>query len=251
MENVSATTLGIQGLGQNLDGLISHEMGHQWFGDLVTCKTWGDIWLNEGFATYCSHLWTEHASGKAAYLNGMKENFLQYANGTQNLRALSTDMYANGDSMFDGQSYGKGAVILHMLRRYVGDRAFFDGIKHYLTKFRHSNVETDDFRQAMSEASGKDLVKWFEQWVYRRGHLIMETQWSYANGKVDLTIRQQQTGFYDVDTIVEFTNGTAKTRRPIHFEGAETRISFELPMKPDKVEVDPEYDVMAIRKTQP
>jgi aminopeptidase N len=252
MENVSATTLGAHGLGGNLDGLISHEMGHQWFGDLVTCKTWGDIWLNEGFATYCSALWTEHTEGKKAYMNAIQSNFDAYVGGTPNLRAMSTYMYSNGDAMFDGQTYGKGAVMLHMLRKYVGDKAFFDGIKLYLTKFRHGNVESDDLRQMMSQASGKDLEKWFDQWIYRRGHLIMETAWTYADGKVTLNIKQTQTtGVYDVDTTVEITTGSTKIRRPIHFSGPETTVTIDVPIKPDKVEIDPDRDIMAVRKPAP
>ena len=248
MENVSATTLGIQGLGGNLEGLIAHELGHQWFGDLVTCKTWGDLWLNEGFATYCGALWEEKARGEEAYLAAIEGNFQGYAQGTRNLRALATNMYSHGDAMFDGQSYSKGAVILHMLRRHVGDKAFFDGIKLYLTRFRHMPVETDDFRQSISEASGRDLQDWFDQWVFRKGHLIMETTWTHNGGKVEVKVRQKQTtGPYTFDTVVEFKNGVAVTRKPIHISGEETTVAFDVPMKPDSVVVDPEHDFLAVR----
>ncbi|MDQ2986881.1 MAG: M1 family metallopeptidase [Armatimonadota bacterium] len=253
MENVSATTLGIQGLGGNLEGLIAHELGHQWFGDLVTCKSWGDIWLNEGFATYCGALWEEKARGKAAYQAAVEGNFAGYA-GEKNLRALSTQMYSHGDAMFDGQSYGKGAVILHMLRRHVGDQAFFAGIKLYLTRFRHMPVETDDFRQCVSETSGLDLESWFDQWVFKRGHLEIETAWSHANGKVEVKVRQTQdtskgTPYYTFDTVVEFKNGTSVTRKPIRISGKETTASFDMPMKPDSVVVDPDHDILAVRKS--
>jgi aminopeptidase N len=249
MENVSATTLGVHGLGGNLEGLIAHELGHQWFGDLVTCKTWGDIWLNEGFATYSGALWEEKARGKAAYLAAIEGNFAGYVGGTPNLRALSTPMYSHGDAMFDGQSYGKGSVILHMLRRHVGDKAFFDGLKLYLTRFRHMPVETDDFRQCVSETSGKDLQKWFDQWVFRPGHLIMETSWTHASGKLELKIRQTQTtGLYDFDTVVEIVNGANKTRKNIHVTGAETTATFDIPMKPESVTVDPDRDILAVVK---
>jgi aminopeptidase N len=251
MENVSATTLGIHGLGGNLEGLIAHELGHQWFGDLVTCKTWGDIWLNEGFATYCGSLWEEKKGGRQGYQSAVEGNFQGYIGGTRNFRALSTQMYSHGDAMFDGQSYSKGAVILHMLRRHVGDKAFFEGIKLYLTRFRHTPVETDDFRQCISETSGKDLQNWFDQWVFRPGHLIMETNWSHSGGKLELTIWQTQTtGLYEFDTVVEITNGASKTRRPIHISSAETIVSIDAPMKPDKVTVDPDRDILCVAKQQ-
>ncbi|MEO7454050.1 MAG: M1 family metallopeptidase [Fimbriimonadales bacterium] len=251
MENVSATTLGIHGLGGNLEGLIAHELGHQWFGDLVTCKTWGDIWLNEGFATYCGSLWEEKKGGRAGYQAAVEGSFQGYVGDTRNFRALSTQMYSHGDAMFDGQSYSKGAVILHMLRRHVGDKAFFEGIKLYLTRFRHTPVETDDFRQCISETSGKDLENWFDQWVFRPGHLIMETSWTHAGGKIELTIKQAQaTGLYEFDTVVEITSGTSKTRRPIHVSAAETIVSIDAPMKPDKVTVDPDRDILCVSKQQ-
>ena len=231
-------------------GRPAHELGHQWFGDLVTCKTWGDIWLNEGFATYCGALWEEKARGKAAYLAAIEGNFQGYAQGTQNLRPLATNMYSHGDAMFDGQSYAKGSVILHMLRRRIGDKAFFDGIKLYLTRFRHMPVETDDFRQCVSETSGLDLRNWFDQWVFRKGHLIMETAWTHSGGKVELKVRQKQTtGLYTFDTVVEFKNGANVTRKPINVSGEETVVSFEMPMKPDSVVVDPDRDILAIRNS--
>lgn len=252
MENISATTLGVGGLGRNLDGLIAHELGHQWFGDLVTCKTWGDIWLNEGFATYCGALWTEHAEGKEAYVRSIEGNFNGYVRGTRNLRAVATNMYSHGDAMFDGQSYSKGSVILHMLRRYVGDAAFFEGIKNYLNQFGHKNVETDDFRQVMSESSGKDLEAWFAQWVYKPGHLILQSAWTYQDGRVELKLKQAQDTtkgtLYDFDTIVEIKSGSSVRRVPIHVSGEETVVSFPAGVKPDSVEVDPDRDIIFVRQ---
>lgn len=249
MENISATTLGIQGLGGNLEGLIAHELAHQWFGDLVTCKTWGDIWLNEGFATYCGALWEEKARGKAGYQAAVEGNFKGYVEGTQHHRPLATNLYSHGDAMFDGQSYSKGAVILHMLRRHVGDKAFFEGIKLFLTRFRHMPVETDDFRQCVSETSGKDLTNWFDQWVFKAGHLELQTAWTHADGKIELNIKQLQKGApYSFDTVVEITNGSNVTRRPIHIDAAETIVTYLAPMKPDKVTVDPDRDILAVIK---
>jgi aminopeptidase N len=252
MENISATTLGVGGLGRNLDGLIAHELGHQWFGDLVTCKTWGDIWLNEGFATYCGALWTEHRDGKEAYLRDIEGNFNGYVRGTRNLRAVATKMYSNGDAMFDGQTYSKGSVILHMLRRYVGDKSFFEGIKNYLTQFRHKNVETEDFRQVMSETSGKELEAWFAQWVYKPGHLVMQTEWTYQDGKIELKIKQAQDTnkgtLYEFDTVVAIKSGGSVLRKPIHVSGEETVVSFPAGIKPDSVEVDPDRDIICVRQ---
>jgi aminopeptidase N len=249
MENVSATTLGIHGLGGNLDGLIAHELGHQWFGDLVTCKTWGDIWLNEGFASYCGALWEEKTKGKAGYQATVRDMFKGYVEGTQFHHPLSTYLYQHGDKLFDGQSYGKGAVILHTLRKHVGDKAFFEGIKLYLTRFRHMPVETDDFRQAMSDASGKDLESWFEQWVFRAGHMALQTSWTHANGKIELNVKQLQQGKpYSFDTVVEITNGASVTRRPIHIDSMETVAFIDSPMKPEKVTLDPDFDIPSVRK---
>ena len=151
--------------------------------------------------------------------------------------------------MFDGQSYGKGAVILHMLRRHVGDKAFFEGIKLYLTRFRHTPVETDDFRQCMSDASGKDLEQWFAQWVFRAGHMEVKTEWTHADGKIEFNVKQLQTGEpYNFDTVVEIVSGASKTRRPIHIDSRETIVLYDAPMKPDKVTLDPDGDIPVVRK---
>src|SRR3981189_2152496 len=192
MENSSATTNTSTSLvhsrlapeyftGQ--DDLISHELGHQWFGDLVTCKDWGDIWLNEGFATFLEGVWTEAHYGKdqADYerWNNAREWF--ESGNLWNKPIVRHDF--DDSSEFDGNAYGKGGWVLYMLRHQFGDNAFYRAMKHYLEANRGKNVVTSDLVKAIEEATHTNVDQFFSQWIYGAGAPKFELSYAYYNEK--------------------------------------------------------------------
>lgn len=199
MENVSSTTLGAEALTdrrqgfRNMSGLNAHELGHQWFGDLVTCKDWGHIWLNESFATFCQMIYFEHSQGKAQYDREVEQATQGYLGESRRYkRAIATDHYPSPDSMFDSHTYPKGGVVLHTLRRMLGDKAFFGGIERYLTEHRHTPVESSFLSKALSEESGVDVEPFFQQWIYKPGHPVLDWSWKQNGNSIDLKITQAQ-----------------------------------------------------------
>lgn len=186
MENISATTMNYVAMidrnilehgsacGSYPEGLISHELGHQWFGDLVTCRNWTHLWLNEGWASYCSDLWEEHACGRDMYDYSIWRNAagISESDRVEDPRALVYVTTPTGGGMFGFKGslvYDKGSYVLHMLREHVGTDAFFAGVKTYLETNRHQPVVTEDFREAIENASNMDLEGWFRQWCYTPG----------------------------------------------------------------------------------
>lgn len=149
--------------------IIAHELAHQWFGDMITCGSWHDIWLNEGFATYCAGLMYENSN--QYYWNKWKfnnrSNICRYPGGS-----VYCDDTTSVDRIFDGRlSYSKGAFLLHMLRWVIGDENFFEGMKNYANDpaLRHGFAHTSDFKQHMEAVSGRDLTEFFADWLYGQG----------------------------------------------------------------------------------
>ncbi|SPE28974.1 putative Membrane alanyl aminopeptidase [Candidatus Sulfopaludibacter sp. SbA3] len=202
MENTSATTEGAASILEardfedrkaGTDSLIAHEMAHQWFGDLVTCADWRHTWLNEGFATYFEALWEEHAYGRDVF--DWKE--LQAARGMTSGFANpgsvvpKTNSEANGAY---GLIYNKGGWTLHMLRGQLGDARFWKAIQHYTKKFSYQTATTNDFVEAVAEATGQDVEWLFDQYVYRPGYPEFEVSWDYdaADHLLHVSVKQNQ-----------------------------------------------------------
>jgi len=224
MENSSATTNTSSSLRHpklapefftGEDDLISHELGHQWFGDLVTCKDWGNVWLNEGFATFLETVWTEAHFGKdqADYerWQGAKEWFEQ-----TNLYSKPVVRHDFDDSsVFDGNAYGKGGWVLYMLRHQLGEDAFYRGLKHYLEANRGKNVVTADFAKSIEEATHVNIDQFLGQWIYGAGAPKFDLSYTYDDAKrqVALTVKQTQkvegrVGLFRVPTEVEISTAS-------------------------------------------
>ena len=197
------------------DDLISHELGHQWFGDLVTCKDWGDVWLNEGFATFLEVVWTEAHFGKdqADYerWNNAREWFA--SSNLWNKPIVRHDF--DDSSEFDGNAYGKGGWVLYMLRHQLGEDAFYRGLKHYLEVNRGKNVVTADLAKAIEEATHTNVDQFFSQWLYGAGAPKFDLSYSYDAEKhqVALTVKQTQTvegrvGLFRAPVEVEITTAS-------------------------------------------
>jgi aminopeptidase N len=197
------------------DDLISHELGHQWFGDLVTCKDWGDVWLNEGFATFLETVWTEAHFGKdqADYerWNNAREWFESAS--LWNKPIVRHDF--DDSSEFDGNAYGKGGWILYMLRHQLGEGVFYRAMKHYLEANRGKNVVTADLAKAIEEATHINVDQFFSQWVYGAGAPKFDLSYTYDAEKrqVLLSVKQTQkiegrVGLFRVPVDVEITTAS-------------------------------------------
>jgi aminopeptidase N len=204
MENTTATTLTDvilfdkrAALDFDADALVSHELAHQWFGDLLTCRAWGEGWLNEGFATYAEYLWREAHEGRDAAdyeLDEWGEAYFAEDSGRYR-RIVATNVYDEPIEIFDHHLYEKGGRVLHMLRNLLGDELFFRTIKHYLIKHRTGSVETRDLALATEEATGRQLDWFFDQWISKgAGHPELEVgyEWDAEKRLVALTVKQTQ-----------------------------------------------------------
>ncbi|MFZ1699699.1 MAG: M1 family aminopeptidase [Pyrinomonadaceae bacterium] len=205
MENISATTQieemihdDRELLDTDSESLQSHELAHQWFGDYVTCRDWGQIWLNESFATYMQAMWTEKLKGHEEFLYTdvrANQNTVLGSWNQGNRRPIVTKYYANKDAMFDNYAYPGGGSVLHMLRKHLGDKLFFASLNHYLKANAHQPVSTEDLRIAIEETTGQSMDWFFDQWLYRMGHPDFEVTQSYddASKKLTLNVKQAQT----------------------------------------------------------
>lgn len=208
MENISATTQieemihdERELLDQDSESLQSHELAHQWFGDYVTCRDWGQIWLNESFATYMQTMWTEKLHGRDEFLYVDIRGNQNATLGTWesgNRRPIVTKYYANKDAMFDSYAYPGGGSVLHMLRKHLGDKLFAASLKHYLTSNAHQPVSTEDLRIAIEETTGQSMDWFFDQWLYRMGHPVFEITQSYDEATKKLTLNAKQTQKIDI-----------------------------------------------------
>lgn len=266
MENVSATTLGEGSLTDLRSGnypmssLNSHELAHQWFGDLVTCKDWGDIWLNESFATFFEMVYLEHLQGEDVYAEereGNRQEYLREASGYK--RQLAIKLYSNPDVLFDRHTYPKGGDILHMLRRQLGDDAFFRGLRRYLRVNAYTAVDTHDLEKALTEESGQNVEPFFDQWIFKPGHPVLESEWRYDDSlhQVILTIKQTQdtadgTPIYSIPMEVAALRSEADTgaeRAKISLDKAIQEFRIPVKAKPDVVLIDPDHDIL--KETKP
>jgi aminopeptidase N len=255
MENTSATTLTERALhderaflDSSADGLIAHELAHQWWGDLVTCKDWAHLWLNEGFATYSEVIWAEHKQGadEAAYLLLTKGRSAQ-AGGKD--RPIVDRRYPTPGSMFDARAYPKGAWVLHMLRHRVGDEAFWRSIRRFGTEHRLRSVETADFRDTIERETGYNLERFFHDWTERPGHPVVEVTSEYlAEGKwVRVLVKQTQNGeaFHFPLKVEVRCSGAAPVVLKEEITEKEQRFFIPVPGRPSLIRVDPDQTVLA------
>jgi aminopeptidase N len=255
MEHTSATTLNLHTLHDarahhdvSSDDLVAHELAHQWFGDLVTCKDWGEIWLNESFATYFATLWTEHDQGwdEAEWQRrGDAESY--FGEDGRYRRSIVNWRYDTPMNVFDRHAYPKGGRVLHMLRFELGDELFWKAVRRYVEVNQHRNVETADFRIAVEEATGQGLNWFFDQWLYKGGHPEFHVTWDYdATAKqVRLTVKQTQkvdetTPLFRTSAEIEIATGTSEPiMRRVLLSKAEETLHFDAAERPTRVVFDP------------
>jgi len=255
MENTSATTLGERALhserariDSSPDGLLSHELAHQWFGDLVTCKDWAHIWLNEGFASYFEALWDEYDNGPQAFAYNMY-NKAQAAMGGDKDRPIVDRTYPRPDAQFDARAYPKGAWVLHMLRRRLGDKTFFGALNAYLTRYAHRSVETADLRRTIEDVTGRSFERFFYDWTQRPGHPVVEAAFSWDEERHTAEVRFEQTQEQDpfeIPLVVEFwvEGRDEPVRVERRMRERECTVLVPLPQRPRLVRIDPEQAVL-------
>jgi aminopeptidase N len=242
MENVSATTLAARDLvhadlagekAEAADGLLSHELTHQWFGDLVTCKDWTNTWLNEGFATFGANLWEEHYYGAdaAAYRYWRDQNDWMPSKELFLIPIVTRDI--NDSVEYVGNVYDKAGWVLHMLREQLGDEAFFRALKRYLESNRLQNVVTADLVKAIEDSTGANVDRFFDKWVYGAGapRFAVRSTYDSATKKVELNVKQTQkvegrVGLFLAPVNVAITTSSGEKIFPVEVSKADETFSF-------------------------
>jgi aminopeptidase N len=226
----------------NWETVIAHELFHQWFGDYVTAESWSNLTVNESFADYSETLWQEYKYGKDA---GDAENYIgmqNYLQSGSDKKDLVRFYYREREDMFDPVSYQKGGRILHMLRNFVGDSAFFKSLNNYLTTNKFKSAEAHQLRLAFEEVTGRDLNWFFNQWYFGSGHPVVTIDYIYNDneGKVDVVIKQtQKTGkIFQLPLAIDMYNGADKVRHNVWVKNASDTFSFTYTQRPNLINVD-------------
>lgn len=232
------------------EDVIAHELAHHWFGDLVTCRSLGSIWLNESFASFAHLLWSEHAHGADdfAYRRWLYLNtYLDYVRRTGEVRPLEYLRYDSPDKPYQEETtYVKGSLVLHSLRHLLGDEAFFRGIAGYLRRHAYDNVEARDLQASLEAASGRNLSPFFSDWIVGGGGhpaLRVASSWSPERKQVDLTLKQVQADQpfenafrLPVDVRLLMPDGPRDQR--VELQGWTTRVALPAEQKPLAVVFD-------------
>ena len=254
MENTTATTMYEHilldknaALDMDSHDLVAHELAHHWFGDLVTCRDWPHAWLNEGFATYFEHVERERRLGLDEYEHFVTADLNIYLGEAQGnyQRAIVCRDYDEPIDLFDRHLYQKGGLVLHMLRKRLGDTAFFSAISAYLSAHRGGIVETNDLVRALEATSGLSLDRFFDEWVYRPGHPNLKINVSFERNVLVVDVEQTQKGkdvaVFELPFEIEVgTSSGSQVHRRIITE-RKASVVVTLPARPLWVNIDPNY----------
>jgi len=229
---------------KGIEELMAHEIAHQWFGDAVSETNFTNIWLSEGFATYMCNTYLENKYGPDTLKKRLAHDRSKIFNFEKTKFTPVVDFTEKNNYMalLNTNSYEKGGWVLHMLRRKIGDEAFWKGIKNYYEKFNGGNANTDSLRKIMENASGKDLTKFFYQWLYAPGHPQLQLTWKYDNADgVELTIIQKQFTFYEFTLEVLINNKSFS----VNVKDKKTTVQFPVDERPPGIIVDPDVNLLA------
>lgn len=246
MENSSAIFYSEQGLasGRDMEGTVSHETAHQWFGDSVTEGDWGHLWLSEGFATYFGALFFLYAEGPEDFASRIEGTAQTYLNSADTLSPAVDMSTPNLFDMLNRNSYQKGGMVLHMLRGQVGDDIFFAGIRDYYETYRDSTALTSDLQRVMEEASGQDLEWFFNQWLFEPGYPVLRAEQSAgAAGGLQLNLHQVQGNYaprFRLPLTIEFRFNGTSVREEVLMDGASASWFFSEVPGDAEVVVDPD-----------
>ena len=233
--------------------VIIHEVAHQWFGNCVTEYDWDDVWLSEGFATYFTLMFREHAYGRDDFvmgLNNAKETVYNFYKDNKDAPIIHDNLKDMKDVLTYSLQYQKGAWVLHMLRNYIGEDAFRQGIRNYYKKYYNLNATTDQFKFEMEKVSNINLDKFFDQWLYKGGMLIINSDWKYneKNSEVELSMDQIQDDGYLYDMPIEimltFENESSQIES-IQLDKKTKKFIISSDSKPKEIKIDPSVKLLA------
>ncbi|MNK39102.1 Aminopeptidase N [compost metagenome] len=252
MENTSATLHGehVQKtkrelLDDNQEGTIAHELFHQWFGDLVTAESWSNLTMNESFATFGEVIWREHDGGKDRGDKSRFEKLQSYLKSTKNGKSptLARYYYHDKEDMFDNISYAKGSLILYALKEQMGDEAFYQSLKKYLTDNSFKTGEPQQLRLAMEEVTGKDWAPYFNQWYYQGGHPILKITTRNGENSIILNVAQIQDSTvqtFQLPLAVDIYTKNGKIRQTFQLNKRNAQFMIPLPAAVEFIDIDPE-----------
>ena len=230
--------------------VVIHEIAHQWFGNAVTEADWDDVWLSEGFATYFTLLFIEHAYGRDAFVEGLlsSQKTVDAFHEKNPGYTIIHDNLSDMAQVTTSQTYQKGSWVLHMLRGVLGTEVFWEGIRAYYREFKDANATTADFKRVMEEVSGKDLSVFFRQWLYEPGALELEGTWRYdgQTGQVMVDLEQVQPGdLIEMPIVVEITTKDgSKTLERLQIAEKINRFAFKVAGEPERLQLDPNLWVL-------
>ncbi len=256
MENTTAVIHGEQAYqkpGQLIDenkqeDTIAHEIFHHWFGNLVTSESWSNLTLNESFANYSEYLWREYKYGKVNSEMHFYENIKAYLEGQNESKHLVRYNYDDKEDMFDLVSYNKGGAILHMLRTYIGDEAFFLGLKQYLTNYKYQAAEVDHLRLTFEKLIGKDLNWFFNQWYFGSGHPNIEISYDYNTLRKTVTVNivQLQAEKFKFPFAIDIFEGTKRTRHHVFVDANDASFTFPYTKQPNLIQVNADGSLVCV-----
>ncbi|MDO9038225.1 MAG: M1 family metallopeptidase [Lutibacter sp.] len=216
---------------QDFEDTIAHEIVHQWFGNSASEINWPHLWLSEGFATYFTSLYILETKGEDAFQQRIKEERETVLNFYKKKQTPVIDSEnTNLMSLLNANSYEKGAWVLHMLRKKLGDETFWKGIRTYYEKFKLRNASTNDFKNVMKNVSGQNLDAFFTQWLQKAGHPVLKTSWLYYQNKLRLLIDQTQENSFQfpLDVEIIYADGTSEIKT---IEISQIAIPYEIETK--------------------
>lgn len=256
MENVTATTQSDDDIlhpaseedHYNAESLVSHELGHQWYGDYLTTRDWANVWLNEGFATFMEQIWAEegHSAEQGAVERWNAHKATLTADSAAR-RPLVYDRWVTNplELFFSGHIYPKGAIVLQMLRHQLGDSLFWRAMHRYTVAHARGNVVSDDLRRAFEETTGRDYRSFFTRWVYGAGMPAFHVSYGYDGDARVVTIearevqpRDSLTGYFDPDVDVEVLTDAGVARGVVAVRGGVGRTSIPVPAEPRSIRWD-------------
>lgn len=260
MENTSATTQTEYAvldkrasIDYDSDGLIAHELAHQWFGDYLTCKDWTHAWLNESFATYFDVLFKRHDLGDDEYYYAIRNNAEAYFEEDKNhyRRSIVTHIYKRPTDIFDRHLYEKGSVVLYMLHQMLRENLFWKCIHHYVEKFKTRTVETHDLINAIEETTGQNMRGFFNQWVFGAGHPQFSICWWWdgANKQVNLRVNQTQErtdekNLFSVNTEFYFKSKSNQKTTAVEINKKSHLFKINFPEPPEMIIFDPGHKIL-------
>jgi aminopeptidase N len=233
-------------------GLVAHELAHQWFGDLVTCKDWANIWLNEGFATYYELLYDGYANGRESFLYRSYESAKHIIAQPNQTTPIVRRDYRSPDDMFGYLAYPKGAWVLHMLRSQLGEDLYRRCIKTYLERHQYGLVTTEDLNAVIEELSGRSFDQFFDQWVYHAAQpdLAVSYAWDEKTRLAKVTVQQNQklsdaVLLFNFPLPIRFKSKSGTVDRQITVKEKAEDFYLSLPWMPEIVRIDPDLTVLA------